>query len=224
MSSIGVFSDSDGDLTAFDAALKFLAAKGARRFLFAGGKFADLDEWVKWKRAEVKAQSDYSSEDFLEDVKNYLIGMEQVERPAAFGTAHEQVRAIEELTQMKDKILRSPEKGSLAYADTAVPRKVLEMVGDTICCLVHDKNDLDKEDMINAIVLVHGKDAEPKVVKVGPRTFITPGRLTGNKPTVGLLEMVEKQVVYSAFTLDGKAVIDRMPIQVGSGKTKISVK
>lgn len=224
MVSIGVFSDSDGDLTAFDAALKFLASKGARRFLFAGGKFADLDEWVKWKRAEVKAKSDYSGADFLEDVRNYLIGLDQVDRPAAFGTAHEQVREIEELTQMKDKILRCPEKGSLAYADTAVPRKVLEMLGDALCCLVHDKNDLDKEDMINAIVLVHGKDAEPKVVKVGPRTFITPGRLTGKKPTVGLIEMVERQVVFSAFTLDGKALIDKMPIQLGSGKTKISVK
>lgn len=224
MVSIGVFSDSDGDLTAFDAALKFLASKGARRFLFAGGKFTDLDEWVKWKRAEVKAKSDYSSEDFLEDVRNYLIGLSQVDRPAAFGTAHEQVREIEELTQLKDKILRAPEKGSLAYADTAVPRKVLEMLGDSLCCLVHDKNDLDKEDMLNAIVLVHGKDPEPRVVKVGPRTFITPGRLTGKQPTVGLLEMVDRQVVFSAFTLDGKAVIDRMPIQIGGGKTKISVK
>jgi hypothetical protein len=224
MVSIGVFSDSDGDLTAFDAALKLLAAKGARRFLFAGGKFADLDEWVKWKREEVKAQSDYSSEDFLEDVRNYLIGLGQVDRPAAFGTAHEQVRAIEELTRMKDKILRAPEKGSLAYLDSAVPRKVLEMLGDALCCLVHDKNDLDKEDMLNAVVLVHGKEAEAKVVKVGPRTFITPGRLTGNKPTVGLLETIDRQLVFSAFTLDGKAVIDKMPIQLGSGKTKISVK
>ncbi len=224
MVSIGVFSDSDGDLTAFDAALRFLASKGARRFLFAGGRFSDLDDWVKWKRAEVKAKSDYSGEDFLEDVRNYLVGLSQVDRPAAFGTAHEQVREIEELTQLKDKILRAPEKGSLAYADTAVPRKVLEMLGDSLCCLVHDKNDLDKEDMLNALVLVHGKDPEPRVVKVGPRTFITPGRLTGKQPTVGLLEMVERQVVFSAFTLDGKAVIDRMPIQLGGGKTKISVK
>lgn len=224
MVSIGLFSDSDGDLSAFDAALKLLAAKGARRFLFAGGKFADLDEWVKWKREEVKAQSDYSSADFLADVQNYLIGLGQVDRPAAFGTAHEQVRAIEELTRLKDKIMRAPEKGSLAYVDTAVPRKVLEMLGDALCCLVHDKNDLDKEDMINALVLVHGKDAEPKVVKVGPRTFITPGTLKGDKPTVGLLEMVDRQVLFSAFTLDGVAVIDKTPISLSTGKSKISVK
>ena len=224
MVSIGVFSDSDGDLTAFDAALKLLASKGARRFLFAGGRFEDLDAWVKWKREEVKAKSDYSGEDFLEDVKNYLIGLDQVDRPAAFGTAHEEVREIEELTRMKDKILRSPEKGSLAWQDTAVPRKVLEMVGDSLCCLVHDKNDLDKEDMINAVVLVHGKEADPKVVQIGPRTFITPGTLKGKKPTVGLLETLERQVVYSAFTLDGEALINRQPISLGGGKTKISVK
>lgn len=129
MVSIGVFSDSDGDLTAFDAALKLLAAKGARRFLFAGGRFQDLDDWVKWKREEVKAKSDYSGGDFLQDVQNYLIGLSQVDRPSAFGTAHEEVREIEELTRMKDKILRSPEKGSLAWQDTAVPRKVLEWWG-----------------------------------------------------------------------------------------------
>ncbi len=224
MVAIGVFSDSDGDLTAFDAALKFLASKGARRFLFAGGKFDDLDEWVKWKRAEVKAQSDYSGDDFLEDVQRYLIGLEQVDRPAAFGTAHEQVRAIEELTRMKDKILRAPEKGSLAYQDTAVPRKMMEMLGDALCCLVHDKNDLDKEDMLNAAVLVHGKDSEPKVVQIGPRTFITPGTLKGDKPTVGLIETQDRQVLFSAFTLDGTAVIDRQPISMGGSKTKISVK
>jgi hypothetical protein len=224
MVAIGVFSDSDGDLTAFDSALKLLASKGARRFLFAGGRFADLDEWVKWKREEVKAQSDYSGGDFLEDVQNYLIGLDQVERPAAFGTAHEQVRAIEELTRLRDKVLRAPEKGSLAYQDSAVPRKVLEMLGDSLCCLVHDKNDLDKEDMLNAVVLVHGKDNEPKVVQIGPRTFITPGRLTGSKPTVGLIEAQDRTVTYSAFTLDGAEVIRKQPISLGSGKTKISVK
>jgi|APLak6261679142_1056127.scaffolds.fasta_scaffold00039_34 hypothetical protein len=224
MVAIGVFSDSDGDLTAFDAALKLLASKGARRFLFAGGRFEDLDAWVKWKREEVKAKSDYSSDDFLEDVQNYLIGLDQVERPAAFGTAHEEVREIEELTRMKDKILRAPEKGSLAYQDTAVPKKVMEMLGDSLCCLVHDKNDLDKEDMLNAVVLVHGKDAEPKVVQIGPRTFISPGRLKGDKPTVGLIEAQDRTVTFSAFTLDGTAVISKQPIQVGSGKTKLSVK
>jgi hypothetical protein len=224
MAAIGVFSDSEGDLEAFDAALKFLAAKGARRFLFAGGNYADLDEWVKWKRDEVRARSDYSNDNFLEDVERFLIGLEQVERPAAFGTAYESIRAIEELTRLKDKVLRAPEKGSLAYQDTAVPKKVMDLLGDTLCCVVHDKNDLNKDDMVNAVVLVHGKEAEPGVVQIGPRTFVCPGRLKGGKRSiVGLIDAVDRQLTFSAFTLDGKTIIDKQVLAVG-GKSKVSVK
>src|SRR5688572_4624195 len=114
-SSIGIFSDTAGDLDAFDAALRFLAKKGARRFLFAGGKYEDLDEWVKWKRDAAKAQTDYSDLDFLTDLTNYLSDGEQLDRPPAFGTAYELDRSAQELTRMRDKILRTPEKGSLQY-------------------------------------------------------------------------------------------------------------
>lgn len=224
MAVIGVLSDSDGDLAAFDAALKLLASKGARRFLFAGGRFTDLDEWVRWKREEVKARSDYSNDHFLEDVQNFLIGLEQVERPPAFGTVHEEIREMEELARLKDKVLRAPEKGSLAYQDTGVPRKVVDMLGDALCCLVYDKNDLDKEDLLNSVILVHGKEAEPKVVSIGPRTFITPGRLKSPRPTVAIIEVEDRAATFSAFTLDDQKVIDKQPIQLGSGKTKISVK
>ena len=174
----------------------------------------------------MKAQTDYSNADFLEDVSRFLIGLEQKDRPAAFGTAWEFARAIEEVMRMKDRVMRTPEKGSLQYQDSSVPKKAVDIVGDVLCCIVHDKNDLDKEDMVNAAVLVHGNAAEPKVVQIGPRFFITPGRVKGApKSTVGLLELVDKQLVFSAFTLlDGKTVIDRQPIVISSSKTKLSVK
>lgn len=225
MVAIGVFSDSEGDVQALDAALRFLAARGARRFLFAGGRFEDLDAWARWKRQEVRARADYSDADFLEDVRRYLVGLEQVERPPAFGVVHEQIREMEDLARMKDKVLRAPERGSLAYQDPSVPRKVVELLGDTLCCLVHDKNDLEKEDLINAVVLVHGKGPEPKVVQIGPRTFVTPGRLAGGpQGTVGILEVSERQAWFSAFTLEGTVVIDKQAIQLGAGKTRVSVK
>ena len=126
---------------------------------------------------------------------------------------------------MKDKVLRTPEKGSLQYQDPSVPRKAVDIVGDVLCCVVHDKNDLDKEDMVNAAVLVHGKEAEPKVVQIGPRFFITPGRVNGGpKSTVAMLELVDKQLTFSAWTLDGKTLIDKQPIVLGGSKTKLSVK
>jgi hypothetical protein len=220
--ALGIFGDTGGDLALFDTALRLLSERGARRFLFAGGNYEDLDEWLRIKRDEMRSKADYSNDDFLEDVSRYLLGLEQLDRPAAFGTAWELARAVEEVMRMKDKVVRTPEKGSLQYQDSSVPRKAMDILGDVLCCVVHDKNDLDKEDMLNAAVLVHGKEAEPKVVQIGPRFFVTPGRVKGGpKSTVGLLELVDKQLVFSAFTLDGKTVIDKQPI---GAKTKLSVK
>ena len=222
MAVLGLFSDSDGDLVRFDAALRLLAEKGARRFLFAGGRYSDLDDWVKWKREEMKAQVDYSNVDFLQDVQRFLIGLDQIDRPAAFGTTWELGRAIEELTRLKDRVVRAPERGSLPYQDSSVPKKAVDMLGTTLCCVVHDKNDLDKEDMINAAVLVHGNEAEPKLVKIGPRFFVTPGKLSGAKPTVALLE-VGDGLTFSAFTLDGQAAIEERHVELAV-KSKVSVK
>ncbi len=222
-SCIGIFSDTGGDVAAFDTALRFLAKKGARRFLFAGGNYADLDEWVKWKRDEARSQTDYTDLDFLADLTSYLKDEEQIERPPAFGTAYELARTAQELTRMSDKVLRTPEKGSLQYQDPSIPKKAVDMLGDVLCCLVHDKNDLDKEDMLNSALLVHGKEPEPKVVQIGPRYFVTPGKVKEGG-TVGLLE-VDRQVKFSVFSLeDDKPVIDAQVLALGTAKTKLQVK
>jgi hypothetical protein len=223
MVAIGIFSDSAGDLPAFDKAIRLLVTKGARRFHFAGGAYADVDGWVKSKREEVKARSDYSNLDFFDDVVRYLIGLEQLERPAAFGTAYDESREIEELTRLKSKILRTPERGSLAYQDSAIPKKVVDLLGEVLCCVVHDKNDLHKEDIINNAVLIHGKETVPAVVAIGPRFFVCPGRLKGGaQGTVGLLE-VDHGVAFSAFFLDGSVALERQVLPL-SNKTKLSVK
>src|SRR5688572_9947589 len=101
--AIGIFSDSDGNLDALDAALRFLSGKGVRRFLFAGGRYGDLDDWVKWKRDEARAATDYTNLDFLEDISNYLAEAEQLDRPPAFGNAYELARTNEELSRMAER-------------------------------------------------------------------------------------------------------------------------
>src|SRR5262245_6656118 len=102
----------------------------------------------------------------------------------------------------------------------------MDMLGDSLCTLVHDKNDLTRDDMLNATVFIHGKERQPKVVQIGPRFFVTPGMLTGApEQTCALLELVEKEKVlrFSAFTLEGRVVIDQQVLPL-SAKTKISVK
>ena len=174
-------------------------------------------------RDEARALTDYSNLDFLADISNYLGESDQLDRPAAFGNAYDLARTNEELTRMADRVIRTPEKGCLQYLDPKCPRKALDMLGDTLCCVVHDKNDLDKEDMLNAVLLVHGNAPEPKLVQIGVRYFLTPGPLKGHKPTVGMLEFVDKNLKFSAYALSGQTVIEGQLLQVAQ-KKKVLVK
>ena len=162
----------------------------------------------------------YTDQDFLADVSNFLTSTEQVTRPMAFGGSDEEAG----IDRVKERFARTPERDSLQYLDPNVDKKRVDMLGDVLCCLVHDKNDLTKDDLLNAQVFIHGKESEPKLVQIGPRFFITAGKLTGAaEQTCGLVDTREKALRFSAFTLDGKTRIDRQSLAFG-GKTKLSVK
>lgn len=224
---IGLFSDSQGDLSAFDAAYNLLRSKGAKRFIFAGGRYTDLDDWISHRKERARGGKSYSDGDFLADVSNWLNSSAQVERPPAFGEEPSKppMDPSEDPGFVKSRFLRVPEKGSLQYLDPTIDRKAVDMIGDTLATVVHDKNDLVKDDLLNASLFIHGKELQPKVVQIGPRFFVTPGRLVGApEQTVGLIETVDRALTFSAFTLDGKCLIDRQALTGSVGKTKLSVK
>ena len=207
MATIGLFSDSHGDLVAFDGAYELLKARGAKRFVFTGGRFTDLDEWQLWRKDRERGGREYSGTDFLSDVQSFL------------GTP-----TADDLARVKERFVRTPERDCLHYRDPSVPRKAIEMLGDVLCCAVHDKNDLDREDLLNSAVFLHGKESEPKVVQIGPRFFVTPGKLTGAaEQTCGLIQEEAAVIRFSAFTLDGKTLIDGQVLPL-STRTKLSVK
>lgn len=208
---IGIFSDSNGDLGAFDAAYELLRARGAKRFYFVGGRYSDLDAWLLQKREQERGGREYGDTDFLADVANFLAASQ----PAA---------GRDSVTSIKDKFLRSPERDCLQFLDPTIPNKVVDMLGDTLCCLVHDKNDLTRDDLLNGTVFIHGKESEPRVKQIGPRFFITPGKLTGAvEQTCGLIDPSDNALRFSAFTLEGRVVVDAQPLVVDR-RTKLSVK
>ncbi|HVE82735.1 MAG TPA: hypothetical protein VND93_07795 [Myxococcales bacterium] len=221
---IGLFSDSHGDLGAFDRAYRLLKEMGARRFFFAGGRYSDLDDWIAWRNKQASGGNDYSDQDFLADVTGFLAGAAQVDRPPAFGL--DPVAGDPEMAKVKERFVRTPERDSHQYADPVIEKKAVDMLGDALCTVVHDKNDLTRDDMLNAVVFIHGKERQPKAVQIGPRFFITPGMLTGApEQTCALLELPEKDKVlrFSAFTLEGRMVIDHQALSLSS-KSKVSVK
>ena len=221
---IGILSDSHGDLAALNAAYELLREKGARRFMFVGGRYTDLDAWVLEQREKSRGGREYSDMDFLADVTQWLSSKDSLPRPPAFAEAPADFSAEEDRRLVMERFARVPERDCLQYMDPSIPRKMLDMVGDALCCLVHDKNDLTREDLLNATIFIHGKESEPKVVQIGPRYFLTPGRLAGAaEQTCALLEKVDRDLRFTAFRLDGSVVLEPQTIQLGRG-TKLSVK
>jgi hypothetical protein len=222
---IGILSDSHGDLAAFDAAYELLRAKGAQRFIFLGGRYSDLDEWILDRRERSRGGREYSGADFIEDVAKWLAVTEQKPRPRSLSIPDGALKELEEDPLLvREHFLRTPERDSIQYRDPSIPRKVLDMVGDTLCCLTYDKNDLSRDDLVNALIFIHGKESEPKLVQIGPRYFLTPGRLAGAaEQTCALLERVDKDLRYSAYRLDGKVVLEPQTLAVARS-TKLSVK
>ncbi len=130
----------------------------------------------------------------------------------------------QELLRLEDKFVRVPERESPHYADPRIGRKALDMLGDVLCCVVHDKDDLGRDDLLNATLFFHGKGGEPKVVQIGPRFFVTPGQLSGAvQQTCALVERLEGNLRFSAFCLDGRPCGEEqlLPIQ---RRSKISIK
>ena len=128
---------------------------------------------------------------------------------------------LEDIEKVKSRFLRVAEKGSAQSGDATL---AMDMLGDVLCCVVHDKNDLGREDLLNATVFIHGGAPEPKVIQIGPRFFVTAGPLSGGeRQTCGLLEVVERNLRFSAFSLDGSAVVDGQVLAV-ERRTKLSVK
>jgi hypothetical protein len=222
---IGLLSDSHGDLAAFDAAYELLRGKGAQRFMFLGGRYTDLDEWILDRRERSRGGREYSGADFIEDVAKWLAVTEQKPRPRSLSVGEDDLKALEEDPLLvRESFVRTPERDSLQYRDPAIPRKMLDMVGDTLCCLVHDKNDLSRDDLVNALVFIHGKESEPKLVQIGPRYFLTPGRLAGAaEQTCALLEREDRNVRYTAFRLDGKVVVEPQ-LMLLDRRSKLTIK
>jgi hypothetical protein len=218
---LGLLSDSHGDLDAFDAAYELLRQCGAKRFVFTGGRYSDLDEWIIRKKERARGGRAYSDQDFLSDVSNFLTAQTPTPRGAAF---EDQSAPAEDFERVKERFLRTPERDCLQYRDPQVPKKVVEMLGDSLCCAVYDKNDLDRDDLLNASIFFHGKEREPQVKQIGPRVFFTPGRLAGAaEQTCGLVQIQERQLCFSVYRLDGKVLIDRQGVALDR-KTKLSVK
>ncbi len=195
------------------------------RILFLGEAYADLDGLLDGAAEKPTAAAEPpaptssidSDADFLAAVTEFVAARDEQEKASGAEPTTEIEPGFEGVP-----VVRVPERGCPAYEDPAVGVKQIDMIGTTLTLAVHHKGDLVKEDIANAVLIFHGGSDEPGLVQIGPRAFMTPGRLSAPSPAVAVFESAEGAMHFEAFDLDGQQLQNK-PLQLRR-TTKFSLK
>jgi len=212
---IGLVSDSHGNVGDLARALEHFQAAKVDRIFFLGGLFADADAALartKVRPSDPVAQAE-GSDGFLAVFRGVL-------------AAHA-VGPDEDRERLKKKIVRVASRACPEYAAGSAPKKVMELVEGHLACLVHDKSELTRDDITNAVILLHGNSAQAAIVQIGPRVFVTPGHLRrpapeGRPATWAVLELEPRALTLVVHGLDGRE-LRREKVELG-GRAKMVVK
>ncbi len=82
--------------------------------------------------------------------------------------------------------------------------RTIEMIGDRVAVLIHDKANLDEEDIVSASLLVYGRSEAPVLKKIGARWFISPGAMGCPGGGVAVIEDQDDRIVAEIFDEAGK--------------------
>jgi hypothetical protein len=83
--------------------------------------------------------------------------------------------------------------------------RTVEMLGDRVAVLIHDKALLDEEDIFSATLLVYGKSDAALVRPIGSRWFLTPGPAGGTGCGAIVLDDASDQLVATVYDSEGHA-------------------
>ncbi|MFY3745874.1 hypothetical protein ACOQFB_18320 [Anaeromyxobacter sp. Red801] len=112
------------------------------------------------------------------------------------------------------------------------PAKVIDLLDGLLCCAVHDKAELTRDDIANATLLLHGRAPRAALVAIGPRCFVAPGRVRAaaaapgaapEPPTCAVLELGPDGFALAVLGLDG-AELRRERAAASGGGGRISVR
>jgi hypothetical protein len=99
--------------------------------------------------------------------------------------------------------------------------RTVEMFGDRVAVLIHDKGLLDEEDIYSATLLVYGRSDGPLIRKIGPRWFLTPGPIGGTGCGALVLDDSTEEMTVTLYDADGR--VARAEVLTGGRAAKMSV-
>jgi len=182
---LGLLGPAGGDVGALGRAAEFLL-NGARvhRVIYLGNDGA-LDRAVAaWAR---KLVGDDPSDD---------AAWRRAAEIAASGTPGRIDRFVQtERARLRLKALE------------ALPEQIartIEMVGDRVAVLIHDKALLDEEDILAANLLFFGKSEGPLIRRIGARWFVTPGPIGSPGGGIAVLDDEGDEVAITIHDSTGK--------------------
>lgn len=123
-------------------------------------------------------------------------------------------------------VVRIASRGCPEYAADPTSRKQVDLVEGMICCLVHDKAELTRDDIENSSVLFHGNAGHAALVRIGPRCFVTPGHLRspapeGRPPTFALAEVTPREIVLTVFSAECAELRQERATLAAAGKMSV---
>jgi hypothetical protein len=182
---LGLLGPAGSDVGALGRAAEFLL-NGARvhRAIYLGNDGA-LDRAVAaWARKLVG--SDPSDEAVWRRAAEIAVAgtAEQIDKFVAAERARQRLKSLEAL----------PEETS----------RTIEMIGDRVAVLIHDKSLLDEEDILAANLLFFGKSEGPLIRQIGARWFMTPGPIGSEGGGIAVLDDESGEIMVTIFDSLGK--------------------
>jgi hypothetical protein len=182
---LGLLGPANGDLAGLARSAEFLlnAAK-VTRAIYLGADDALEDTVAMW--AESLVGPDPSDE-----------GVWERALAAAATSSPEQIDSFLRAERARLR-LKSLERLPIQELRT------VEMFGDCVAILIHDKALLDEEDIFSATFLVYGRSSGPLVKKIGPRWFLTPGPIGSAGGGSAVLDDSGDDVVATLYDAEGR--------------------
>jgi hypothetical protein len=115
--------------------------------------------------------------------------------------------AVSGTSEQIDKFVQTERARLRLKSLEALPEEIsrtIEMVGDRVAVLIHDKAMLDEEDILAANLLFFGKSEGPLVRKIGARWFVTPGPIGSEGGGIAVLDDEGDEIMITIYDSTGK--------------------
>ena len=116
--------------------------------------------------------------------------------------------AVSGTSEQIDKFVQTERARLRLKSLEALPEEIsrtIEMVGDRVAVLIHDKALLDEEDILAANLLFFGKSEAPLVRKIGARWFVTPGPIGCEGGGIAVVDDEGDEIMLTIYDSAGKA-------------------